>query len=465
MRDCRQQPGRRFEEPVSLAFGVRLDLFRGEQGAPAQRRDEMRELADAIHVGQLRFEQPERALAHVPLDRLDEWLVRHERFLVRPAEQRDPAVGDRAREIGDEARLADSRLAANEHELAASGAGLIPGGAHRVQLRVPADERGVALSRWRERRGRRDDDLRRVDGADAMERPPLARDRLERGQRFSRALIAVRRIARKAAFDHTPDRGIDVGGRRRRRLLQDGGQELGNTRPIERLRAANQFLQQDAERPDVAPRVGRRSAELLGRHGMRRPPRVSGFGHPRAAAVRAPRQPEIHDLDPAARRQEHVRRLQIAVDDAALVGVRDGADDLHRDVERPLARRALGRDQLAERLTLDVLHHDKGPVAVLGDFVDRADVRMVEGRGRTRLRENARRPLSIVLGVYELDRDRPLQAAVERQIDRAHASCPEEVLYLVLPHTVARLKHGRVYFPAYVHSPDGFLTSGAADCC
>ena len=125
------------------------------------------------------------------------------------------------------------------------------------------------------------------------------------------------------------------------------------------------------------------------------------------------RQAEVQDLGPALRREDHVGALQVPVHDAARVGVRERVGQLLAVAQDLLdGQRALGQAR-AQRLPLDQLHGDVGLAVGLADFVDRADVRMVELRGEARLAQQAR-ARGVVgqrLGGQDLEGDRRGRAA------------------------------------------------------
>ena len=70
---------------------------------------------------------------------------------------------------------------------------------------------------------------------------------------------------------------------------------------------------------------------------------------------------EVQELCRPVRSDEDVLRLDVAVDDEPLVGVRDAVTDLQKEretiVEREIALRAVPIDRHA----VDVLHHEIGP--------------------------------------------------------------------------------------------------------
>ncbi len=116
--------------------------------------------------------------------------------------------------------------------------------------------------------------------------------------------------------------------------------------------AGNHLQQHHAEGPDVGAPVDGLAAGLLGAHvgggaeqctdgGHRRGDR-RGVGQPRRAA-RAGRVPferlgqaEVEQLDLAVGGEHHVGRLEIAVDDAAVVSRFEAPRDLERQLQRLL---------------------------------------------------------------------------------------------------------------------------------
>jgi hypothetical protein len=99
--------------------------------------------------------------------------------------------------------------------------------------------------------------------------------------------------------------------------------------------AREQLVEEDAQRVDVGARVHVEAAELrlLGRHVLRRPDDLPELGEERLLrepAVRGLGDPEVDHLRhrlAVVERDEDVRRLQVAVDDALAVRVLDRAAD------------------------------------------------------------------------------------------------------------------------------------------
>ena len=201
-------------------------------------------------------------------------------------------------------------------------------------------------------------------------------------------------------------------------------ENLGDRTADER-RAAGEHLEQDrAGGEAVGPRIDRLAVHLLGRHVPRRP-------HHDAAASQAdgglagllhlgPGQSEIEQLDAVAR-DEHVGRLEIAMDDAARVDRAKRGEHLRRDRYRLGDAERAARQPLGERLAFEQFHREEQVVAILADVVDLADVRMIDARGRARLPPQSL-PGRLVLSETQnhLQRDGALQALVVGLVDDPH---------------------------------------------
>src|SRR6185436_11304683 len=150
---------------------------------------------------------------------------------------------------------------------------------------------------------------------------------------------------------------------------------------------------------------------------------------PRVAVRRARRrvqgQPEIENLDAPLAGDEQVLRLQVAVDDAALVRGGKPARDLNRVVDR-LGRRdpPLLLQAVAQRLALEQLHHRVDDARFVADVVDGEDVGMIERGHRPRLALEAREAIGGGVGLRgkDLDRDLAPEPRVVGAIDLAHAA-------------------------------------------
>ena len=124
---------------------------------------------------------------------------------------------------------------------------------------------------------------------------------------------------------------------------------------------------------------------------------------------------------------DHVVRLEVAVDDAAAVGEPRRLEDLDRDVDRAdRVERRLLADQLLERAAREVLHRDVVGAVVGAAVVDADDVRVLQAGGGLRLAAEALDEAG-VLGepaVQQLQRDLAPELLVLGQEHVGHAAAP-----------------------------------------
>lgn len=184
---------------------------------------------------------------------------------------------------------------------------------------------------------------------------------------------------------------------------------------LERGRPGQQLVEQHAKRVDVAAPVDLDAAQfrLLRAHVRRGPDELPVRREQRLlrqTLVRGLGDPEINDLGdwgPVVKRDQHVGRLDVAMDDPLVVGVVDGLADVGEEIQ-PLARAevigvTVGRDGNA----FHQLHHEIRPARVRrADVQHRRDVGMVHHRQRLAFGLESGNDL---LGVHpyldDLDRD------------------------------------------------------------
>ena len=210
--------------------------------------------------------------------------------------------------------------------------------------------------------------------------------------------------------------------RRRREVLH---RDLHRAVAGERDRAREHLVEDDAERVQVGRLVDLRAARLLRREVLRGADDRALLGHLARAGAR---DAEVRDLQVPLAVDEHVVRLDVAVDEAVPVREPQRREDLPRVVDGDRhGRRPALEDQLLERLAVEVLHRDVVRPLGLAAVVDRDDVRVREARGVLRLVPEARDELVVagVAVVEDLDRDAPAQLLVLREVDVRHSARAE----------------------------------------
>src|SRR3954453_11905804 len=102
------------------------------------------------------------------------------------------------------------------------------------------------------------------------------------------------------------------------------------------------------------------------------------------------RDTEVHQPSLTLGVDPDVRWLDVPVNDAALVRIREPVEKTDDEIQRVTgADRDVLRDQVGEVVSLDVLHRDEEMVVDLAEIVDRDDVRVLQRAGRLRLAEES----------------------------------------------------------------------------
>jgi hypothetical protein len=163
------------------------------------------------------------------------------------------------------------------------------------------------------------------------------------------------------------------------------------------------------------------------------------------AAVAQLGQAEVEHLHAARLGDHHVRRLDVAVQDALVVGGGQRVGDGDQPVEGLAQRRcAAALQQVGQGLAVDQLH-DQDVVALVGDDVEQrhhAGVR--HRRRRPRLAQHAGPPLGIAGRArrQDLQRDVAVEPLVARPPDLAHRAAAEPRQQAVRSDADAGLGHG-----------------------
>lgn len=268
------------------------------------------------------------------------------------------------------------------------------------------------------------------------------------------------RVLSEATLDEAPEgrrRALDaaeVGG-----LGCDLGEQRADGVAAERACAHQHLEEHAAEGPDVRTAVEPLALDLLGRH-------VRGSAEDRAvrrergvvlADVEVLREPEVEHLHVAVGGELDVAGLQVAVDDAALVGALERGGDLVGRAQHLLQRQRAFLQAVGKGGALDQLE-DEHERAVRGlDAVDLADMGMVQRGEHLGFAAQPRDPVGIggEAGGEHLQRDAALEARVDGAVDLAHAALAELPRDLVVGNplpdqrrrpwhaSVARAGHGR----------------------
>ena len=384
--------GRRDDVPV---------LEPGQVGQPFPRRD--------VDVFRL-FEAGDEQVG----DGLLEVVVRRIAGQVLEADDRDGV--DRSRGPGQQfaqydAEPHDAREGEDRDE------GLLPGEGRHGRLQARLQGRRLGPGRGDGRRVQRLLDL-----------AELAADLVGR-------LISLLAVLLHAAQD---DRA-QPGGRLRVQVLRIGrqlglvleGQGEGRVRG-ERQAPGDHLEEDDAEGIDVRAAVGLQALDLLGRHVFGSADDAPLGRDP--AGPDGPGDPEVEDLGVPLLVDHDVARLEVAVDDARVVGFAQAAADLlgdghdRGDVEPPRTA-----DEALEILPGDVLEGDVVETLVFAQMVHLADVAVGDAVGQLDLVDEAlERPRVLGdVGADELDGHFLARLRVEGPVDAAHAAPAQELDDLV----------------------------------
>ncbi len=289
----------------------------------------------------------------------------------------------------------------------------------------------------------------RDDALDALDGGARARGREigEGARELAHVGEAAGGVLLQAAEDDGLHRGRRVGAQRSerwRRLLEDVDVELGDGLGAEGDVPGEQLEEDDAERPDVGALVDvARRPELLGSHVARRAHDGRGLRHGLALIGREGdlRDAEVEDLDGRRAvgpvREEQVRGLEIAVDDAVRVGLGEGLAGLQHVLDGLLsAERAALLDEVREVAAFEVLHlHERRAVLEHADVGDLGDVLARDLARGLGLAAEALDELSVLehLGEQEFQRDLLVELEVGRRDDDAHAALSEDPIDTVFP--------------------------------
>ena len=249
--------------------------------------------------------------------------------------------------------------------------------------------------------------------------------RIAAGKRRGNAKRGSRTIS-GVAFQAPADRAVHGGSRSAHDLR--GGDDTGLAQPqqfgdvpgLERASAGEHLVEHEAERIDVALGRDLAARDLLGRHVRRRARTQRLAGDAREAEVGDPHLAGVVEHD--------VRRLQIAMDDAAFVRRGQAGADLARDFDRSIGgKTAELPQQRRQLLAVHELHRQEGVTVNLVDVVDAADVgvRDLPRHAHFVVELHQAGRIAIELRRQELQRDRLPELQVVGPVDLAHPAASE----------------------------------------
>ena len=163
---------------------------------------------------------------------------------------------------------------------------------------------------------------------------------------------------------------------------------------VERLASGQALEHEAAERVDVGGRPDGLAANLLRRGVIERADEEACLRDP--LAPRPLRDPEVGQVHPPAGLEQHVGRLDVAVNEVFRMRRVERPRDLLEDRNRAVGRERPRLEQLVEVAPADVAHRDVDDPVGLARVVDRDDARVVERCDHLRLGDEARTELSVL---------------------------------------------------------------------
>ena len=181
---------------------------------------------------------------------------------------------------------------------------------------------------------------------------------------------------------------------------------------------------------------------LLGRDVGRRAQELTLGGQGRFVGV-AVGQAEVHQPGPVRAVEEDVGRLDVAVNDALLVGVVQGVGHVGQPADCLGRRRPTGGEDVLQRFPLDELADEVETAARLAEVVDGGDVRVAQAGGTAGLAQQAARS-----GCWEPPPWNSLTATVRcnsgvaAAVDRAETAAADDFEQLVLAEGGGAIRSG-----------------------
>lgn len=232
------------------------------------------------------------------------------------------------------------------------------------------------------------------DGGDGAARVGVALDALQVGTQVGGALIAEVAILFESFGDDVGQFFGQVGieaNRRNRCAFEDGLEDERGSIPAKGQGAGGHFVENGAEGKEIGAGVEFLAGGLFGGHVGNRAQRgagasevfgVDGFGQGIVGLRFFCRsdfgEAEIENLGVAAAGIEDVGRLNVTMNDAGGVGGVESVGDFNASAEQHIGVERTAIDFVLQGDAVKKLHGNERLAIVIADFVDRADIGMVE---------------------------------------------------------------------------------------
>ena len=250
--------------------------------------------------------------------------------------------------------------------------------------------------------------------------------------------IAHRRILRQQLGDDRLERPRHVGDELVERCRVVVHLPVGDAHRIvagEWGTPGDHLVHHDAERVQIAARVGLGALGLFRREVRRRAHHRPGLGQVRLRrCVEGSGDAEIGDLHRPVRADEDVGRLDVSVDEPGGVGETEGGGDFAGDLGGLLrVEVAVGPQDVGQRAPVDVLHGDEVRRGVLAPIEHVDDVRVVEVGRCLGFAAEALDEVRVdgELREQHLDRHLAIEQAVVADEDVGHPATPDALDQLV----------------------------------
>ena len=129
----------------------------------------------------------------------------------------------------------------------------------------------------------------------------------------------------------------------------------------------------------------------------------------------------------AAFSYENVCGFDVAVYDAFRVSGVERVGDFNGECDQRLIVERAAHDHVLQRQAIQILHRDETLALVFADFVDGADIGMVEGGGGAGFATEALQSLRVLRDIVrqELEGDKAAERGVFGLVDHAHAAATQ----------------------------------------